>query len=194
MDARYIKAVTVLPRQSKVCGRTLLPFCIRHRVVLESISSPFLDAAKGTFTAKDVVIAAKVLSSHDTQEMVKPFTIADRFHILLLNNSRKRMLKAIAIIIGVMNDSCSYPKLWSNEENKGIEKIPWHLSCLTNLVRNGCTLEEAWTMPEGEAIWFSIANAIYNGSKIEVLSTDEEKELEKFDERIAAYKKAHQHN
>ena len=45
-------------------------------------------------------------------------------------------------------------------------------------------------MPEGEAVWMSVANAIYNGAKIDVLSTEEEKDLEKFKERIEAYKKA----
>ena len=43
MDARYLQATTVLPRQNKVCGRTLLPFCLRHRVALEAIESPFID-------------------------------------------------------------------------------------------------------------------------------------------------------
>lgn len=49
-------------------------------------------------------------------------------------------------------------------------------------------------MPEGEAVWMSVANALYDGAKIDVLSTEEEKELEKFNERIEAYKKAHNHN
>lgn len=40
----------------------------------------------------------------------------------------------------------------------------------------------------------SIANAIYNGAKLDVISTEEEKELENFDARIEAYKKAHNHN
>jgi hypothetical protein len=45
-------------------------------------------------------------------------------------------------------------------------------------------------MPEGEAVWMSVASAIYNGSKLEILSTEEEKDLENFDARIEAYKKA----
>jgi hypothetical protein len=36
----------------------------------------------------------------------------------------------------------------------------------------------------------SVASAIYNGAKIDILSTEQEKDLENFDERIEAYKKA----
>ena len=86
--------------------------------------------------------------------------------------------------------------MWKKEDkNKNnVENIPWVLSCISNLVRNGISLEEAWTMPEGEAVWMSIAHAIYNGAKIDILSTDEEKELEKFGDRIDAYKKRMNHN
>jgi hypothetical protein len=44
-------------------------------------------------------------------------------------------------------------------------------------------------MPEGEAVWMSVCHAIYNGAKLDILSTQEEKELETYNDRIAAYKK-----
>mgnify|MGYP003352935905 CR=1 FL=1 len=107
-------------------------------------------------------------------------------------NSEKRLVRNIGRVMGVIEASCSYPKLWESEQksHQKYEKLPWILACVANLVRNGCTLEEAWTMPEGEAVWMSIASAIYNGSKVEILSTDEEKDLDNFHDRIAAYKKA----
>jgi len=45
-------------------------------------------------------------------------------------------------------------------------------------------------MPEGEAVWMSISHAIYNGSKIDVLSTDDEDMLDKFDSIINRFKEA----
>ena len=72
--------------------------------------------------------------------------------------------------------------------------MPMPLACIANLTRNGISLEEAWIMPEGEAVWMSIAHAIYEGAKVDILSTDEEKELEKFGDRIDAYKKRMNHN
>jgi hypothetical protein len=106
--------------------------------------------------------------------------------------SQKYFSRCVGIIIGCINVSLSYPKLWEKEKNKNKSHptLPYPLTCISSLVRNGVGLEEAWTMPEGEAVWMTVANSIYQGAKIDVLSTDEEKELEKFNEKIEAYKKA----
>ncbi len=193
MDARYLQATTVLPRQDKVCGRTLRPFCLRHRVVLEAIESPFLDPDKYQFNPIHVVMAARILSTYDKEEMARPLSFIEKFYVVLMSMSKKYYSRCIGTIFGCIRVSVSYPKLWEKEqskENRKYEKIPFPLSCVANLCRNGIGLEEAWTMPEGEAVWMSVASAIYNGAKIDILSTQEEKDLENFKERIEAYKKA----
>lgn len=194
MDARYLQAVSVLPNQTKVCGRTLRPVCLRHRIALEAIGSPFgTESADKPVTPLDVVLAARILSTYDKEKMTGKLSISEKWHLVRMTLSRKYFSRMIGRLLGCFKVSLSYPKVWEKEsekENRRYERIPFPLACVSNLVRNGCTLEEAWTMPEGEAAWMAVAHAIYNGSKIEVLSTDEEKELEKFDERIAAYKKA----
>lgn len=196
MDARYLKATTVLPHQDKVCGRTLRPFCLRHRVALEAIGSPFLNPTNAKFDPVQVVMAARILSTFDKDEMAKPLSWVEKLYIARMAISRKYYSRCIGVILGCIQVSLSYPKFWEKEDKKGnkTEVIPFPLSCISSLCRNGVGLEEAWTMPEGEAVWMTVANAIYNGAKLEVLSTDEEKELEKFNERIEAYKKAHNHN
>ena len=192
MDARYLQATTVLPRQDKVCGRTLRPFCLRHRVMLEAIGSPFIEPGKKPFDPVSVIFAARILSTYEKDNMCGDLTFVEKFYIMRMALSRKYFSRCVGVIIGCINVSLSYPKLWEKEkkENRKHENLPYALSCISSLVRNGCTLEEAWTMPEGEAVWMSVANAIYNGAKIDVLSTEEEKDLEKFNERIEAYKKA----
>jgi hypothetical protein len=198
MDARYLQAATVLPNQNKVCGRTLRPFCLRHRVALEAIGSPFLDPTKSKFDPVHVVMAARILSTYDKEEMARPISLVEKLYISRMAMSKKYYSRCIGIIIGCIQVSLSYPKFWEKDENKKqnkkFESIPFPLSCVSSLCRNGVGLEEAWTMPEGEAVWMSIANAIYNGAKLDVLSTDEEKDLENFSQRIEAYKKAHNHN
>ena len=197
MDARYLQATTVLPRQDKVCGRTLRPFCLRHRVALEAIGSPFLDPANKKFDPVQVVMAARILSTFDKEEMARPLSLIEKLYISRMAMSRKYFSRCVGIIIGCIQASISYPKFWTKEEKKEhnkTEAIPFPLTCVSSLCRNGVSLEEAWTMPEGEAVWMSVANAIYNGAKLNVLSTDEEKGLEKFNERIEAYKKANKHN
>jgi hypothetical protein len=190
MDARYLQAVTVLPKQNKVCGKTLLPFCLRHRVALEAIDSPFIRSGFEGINPYSVLMAIRILSTYDKSEMAKPLSFIDKLWMLYLTWNNKYYSQVIGTIIGCINVSCSYPKFWEKDnKEKSKENVPWVLSCISNNVRNGCTLEEAWTMPEGEAVWMSISHAIYNGAKIDILTTDEEKELETYNERIAAYKK-----
>jgi hypothetical protein len=43
-------------------------------------------------------------------------------------------------------------------------------------------------MPEGEAVWMSISHGIYNGSDLQVVSTDDEKMLNNFDNIINRFK------
>ena len=197
MDARYLQAATVLPHQNNVCGRTLRAFCFRHRVALESVNSPFLDPANRNFDPVQVVMAARILSTYDKEEMARPLSLMEKLYITRMAMNKKYYSRCIGTILGCIQVSLSYPKFWSKNEhkqNRKFDKIPYPLACISSLCRNGLGLEEAWTMPEGEAVWMSVANAIYEGAKLEVLSTEEEKELEKFNERIEAYKKAHNHN
>lgn len=193
MDARYLQATTVLPRQDKVCGRTLRPFCLRHRIALEAIESPFLDPANKKFDPVQVVMAARILSTYDKQEMARPLSYVEKFFVAYMAINKKYYSRCVGTILGSIKMSLSYPKFWQKEDKKDQKKyedIPFPLSCVASLCRNGVSLEEAWTMPEGEAVWMSVASAIYNGAKINILSTEEEKDLENFDARIEAYKKA----
>jgi hypothetical protein len=43
-------------------------------------------------------------------------------------------------------------------------------------------------MPEGEAVWMSISHAIYNGAKIDVVSSDDDKMIDNFDKIINRFK------
>ena len=194
MDARYLKATTVIPLDVKVCGRRLLPFCLRHRVQLEAIDSPFLDFQKRSFKAMDVLYAVRIMSTFDKVRINDPITLREQFHFLFLNSSKDRLARNVGRVLGIMLESCSYPKLWSKQEKKSKENIPWTLACVANNVRHGCSLEEAWTMPEGEAVWMSISHGIYNGSDVQVISTDEENMLDDFDNIINRFKESNKKN
>jgi len=193
MDARFLQATTVLPYQDKVCGRTLRPFCLRHRVALEAIDSPFLDPGKKKFDPIGVVMAARILSTYDKQEMSRPLSYVEKLYVAYMAINNKYYSRSIGTILGCIKVSLSYPKFWKKDEKDGSKRsdgIPFTLSCIASLCRNGVSLEEAWTMPEGEAVWMSVANAIYNGAKLDILSTEEEEDLKNFKDRIEAYKKA----
>jgi len=156
---------------------------------LEAMESPFLDIGEKSITPFDLVVASRVLSTYDYEEMVRPLSFFDKVRIWRLSRNRLAFINELAKLIGVMTTSCSYPKLWKKEDSgRKSENVPWVLSCISNLVNHGCSLEEAWTMPEGEAVWLSIANAIANGNKIDVISTDDEEMMENFDDIIAKHK------
>lgn len=188
MDARYLKATTVLPLDVKVCGKRLMPFCLRHRVQLESIDSPFLDFQKRSFKAMDVILAVRIMSTLEKVHISSKMNWSEQFHYLILDNSRERLARAVGRVIGIILESCSYPKVWSKKQSNVKENIPWTLACVANNVRNGCSLEEAWTMPEGEAVWMSISHGVYNGSDVQIISSDDEEMLNNFDNIINRFK------
>lgn len=187
MDARFLNATIVGGSKQRVAGYRLLPFCLRHRVLLEAIDSPFLHPLDRPITAEDVVLAAKVLSTYEKDVLNEKLSLRDRIRVKALEYGNRLKSIYAGYIFGHIGNGCSYPKTWKQEGTKQ-EKVPWVLSCVANNVRNGFTYEEAWTMPEGEAVWFSVCHAIYNGSEIEVMSTDEEAALDDFDSIIERFK------
>lgn len=156
---------------------------------LEAIDSPILDFGEKPVTAFDLVVAARVLSTYDYEEMVKPLSFGDKLRIWRLTRDRLAFISELAKLLGVMTVSCSYPKFWKKEsKSRNSQNVPWILTCVANLVNHGCSLEEAWTMPEGEAVWLSVANAIADGNKIEILSTEDEEMMENFDKIVEAHR------
>ncbi len=45
-------------------------------------------------------------------------------------------------------------------------------------------------MPEGEAVWMSISHAVYNGSEINIVSTDDDNMMDDFDNIIKRFKES----
>ena len=79
MDSRFIQAVKSSIIEMEVCGRVLKPMSMRHRLVLTEIESPIIFTDK-PFEPSDIVIAARILSTHDLKEMLanrsRPFVAA----------------------------------------------------------------------------------------------------------------------
>lgn len=190
MDARYLNATTVLPAQEIVCGRTLLPLCLRHRVVMESIGSPLIKDKFENVTPYDVIIACRIMSTYDMSKMVGKLSLRETIELLRMKYSKKRIIDNIIKIFGVIKVSCSYPKIWEKKDKRKSPDvgIPWPLTTVANLCRNGIDAESAWTMPECQAVWLCVASAVYNGSKIDVLTTDEEENLKNFHDTVNKYK------
>jgi hypothetical protein len=97
--------------------------------------------------------------------------------------SEKILVEEVSKLVTYLNQQAFWPRFWEkgNSEN-GYNKagIPWQLAIISSLTRNGCTLEEAWTMPEAEAIWLHIANSTALGADVSVMSDDEWEAIQKY--------------
>lgn len=178
MEKRWIKATTILRPTVKVAGVRLLPFCLRHRVALEALDSPVLDTTK-KIGPTDLVLAVRVLSTHNLDEVRKPWTIAEQFRIALYNHSPARFIAELRKLVIYFEAQSLWPRLWQKDEKPKSVAIPWQLTIVASLVRNGCQLESAWTMPESEAIWLYFANCKAEGASVEIISDEEWEAMER---------------
>ena len=178
MEKRWIKATTILRPTIKVAGVRLLPFCLRHRVALEALESPAIDTTK-LIGPTDLVLAARVLSTHNLDDIRKPWTIAEQFRIALYNHSPKRFLEEVAKLVTYFEAQSLWPRLWQKDEKPKSVAIPWQLTIVAALVRNGYAPEAAWTLPESEAIWIYFANCKAEGATVEIISDEEWEAMEK---------------
>ena len=178
MEKRWIKAATILPPTLKVCGVRLLPFCLRHRVVLEALNSPVLGSIEAV-TPSDLLMAVRTLSTLDLDAMRKPLTLRESWFLAYYTYRPTKFYAEVLKLLTYFNAQSLWPRFWE----KGSAKdggIPWQLAIVAVLTRNGCTLDEAWTMPEAEAVWLHIANCRAEGAKVDVVSETEWDAMEKY--------------
>ena len=158
----------------RILGRLVYPFCLKHRLQLLALDSPFLQDGNPTITTADLLLAVKVCAEEpleatwqDTWEGVKLARSSD-----YMNKEGKKFLQYVGTI--------NWPKFWElNEKGGNNTGAPWMLSVVCNLVKNGVPEDRAWNMPEAQAIWMStgfIANE--PGSAVKVLTTEEEEMLD----------------
>ena len=131
----------------------------------------------------DVIKAVRVLQTHDLDEVRRPLSFMDGYHLRRMRFS-KRLLKTEAYKLMIyFNSQSLWPRFWQKDEqsSKGDDNgFPWELSVVASLVRNGHTTEEAWTMPEAAAIWLHMAHARAAGSNIQIVSDAEWEAMENY--------------
>jgi len=182
MEKRWIKAATILQPSIEVCGVRLLPFCLRHRIALEAISSPVLNTDKHMSPAH-LVAAVKILSSKTLDQVTTPATLRERFWVSRMQISPSILVSEISKLVSYLNEQAFWPRFWEKDSKAGTSNqagIPWQLAVVSSLTRNGCTLEEAWTMPEAEAIWMHMAHSTALGADAKVMSDEEYEAIEKY--------------
>lgn len=163
----------------EVCGRRLLPFCLRHRVALEAIDSPILSFSR-PFGAADVINAVRILSTHDMDQARRPVSLLDGYHFHSMRLSPRRLKREASKLATYFLAQSLWPRFWEKETKSNSGGLPWHLSVVACLVRNGHSTQEAWTMPEAEAIWLHVAHSRAAGADVSVVSDREWEAMESY--------------
>lgn len=169
-DLRFYNA-WLTPSATVILGKKLKPFCLKYRIFLEGISSPYLNSDK-EITPIDLIIALKICSDEDIGKL----SCRDYILSLILSWSKKRLIKSSIEFVKYLSTHDAYPKYWddSKKNSGGVSSIPFQLSVIATLCKNGITYNDALVMPEAKAIWLATTFSIQGGSKIEILTTDDE--------------------
>ena len=127
----------------------------------------------------DLLIAVKVCANEDLNSL----TFRDHWELFKMVRSDEYFMKQLRRFVSYTLVS-AWPKFWEKERTKSSGSgTPWPLTVVCNLVANGVSLEQAWTMPESQAIWLNSSMAINNGADLKVLSTEDEEYLDSLEKK-----------
>lgn len=170
MDKRFLRAF-LTPSRTVIEGYSLYPWCLKHRLWLEGIESPFM-RPDAPIEVADLLLALKVCSE---SELGRP-TIREHYLGICFAISRDRFEAACRAFVQHTDTTAGWPKFYERKDEGGGAgpSTPWPLAIVCNLVKNGVTYEAALQMPEAKAIWMSTAFAISAGAKLELLTTEDE--------------------
>jgi len=173
MEGRFLKAFTLAPRQRVICGYQTIPLSLRHRLILTSIGSPF-STGQGVPKPSDVIIAAKVMASKsaDVLSTTDP-NDKDIEWMRKMEKSDTTYAIECSKVIQSIEDQSLWPTFWDKKKTEVGNGVPWMLSVVCTLVKSGVPPEEAWTMPEAQAIWMSAAFAVGEGAKIYIVTEND---------------------
>lgn len=169
-DLRFL-ASCLVPKRTRILGKNLKPFCLKYRLWLQAIESPFLEANK-EIKIDDLIIALKICSG----ESLDRAKWSDYWTALKLTLFKDTRVNAFKAFVNYSQTHDNYPKFYdnSNKSSGSSTGLPWELSIIANLCRNGISYEEALNMPEASAMWLSTAFSMHSGAKLDLLTTDDE--------------------
>lgn len=170
MDQRFLEAF-LTPRATRLCGYTLFPWCLKHRIWLTGLGHPLATGSRAC-TIPELIFYAKVCSETPGPDRV---TLRDRWTMLRLLRP-ERLSAELDAAHGHMRQDC-WPQFWERKDEQGSSRnrgMPWALGIIINLVRSGMTLEEALNIPEAQAVWLSAGSSIQQGASLDFLTSEDE--------------------
>ena len=175
MDARFIRAFTS-PGETLLLGHRMKPFCLKHRLALHAIESPFVTPGKAV-TVLDVFVAVKICA----EQSIRRLSLLDVIRMAYIKAKPER-LDGYIMAFHAYSNVANWPKFWENEKRQGgASGVPWILSVATNLISKGWSEEAAWSLPESQAVWYHTAISINNGNDVSVMSEQDEHVMKNFE-------------
>ncbi len=138
-------------------------------------------------TAEHMIAAVRILSTHNIDSVRAKPTLREKYWNGRMTFSRRVLSEQMGALLIYMEAQSLWPRFWVKDNAKSNEgALPWPLAVVASLNRNGATLEEAWTMPESEAIWLHIAHCSASGADISVISDKEWDAMEAYKKQEAS--------
>lgn len=183
MDARFIKAFTS-PGETTLLGHRMKPFSLKHRLALHAVESPFVTPGKPV-SLLDLFVAVKICA----ETSIRRLSLMDVIRMSYIKAKPNRINDYVMAFHDYSNVA-NWPKFWDREKQKGNSSgIPWILSVASGLISKGWSEEDAWSLPESQAIWYHSAISINNGNDVSIMSEQDEHIMNNF-ESIAKEAKA----
>ena len=182
MDLRFIKAFTA-PGETRLLGYRLRPFCLKHRLALHAVESPFVTPDK-PMTILDLFVAVKICA----ERSVRGLSFMDVVRLSSIKVKPEKMEVYVKAFHEYSNIS-NWPKFWDKNKQASSKGTPWILNVVSNLIANGWDEEAAWSLPESQAIWYHTAISMRNGNEVSLMTDDDEDIMKDF-HKIAEEAKA----
>ena len=183
MDARFIRAFTS-PGETLLLGHRMKPFSLKHRMALHAVESPFVTPGKEV-SVLDLFVAVKICS----EKSIRRLSFMDVVRMSFIK-AKPNKIEGYIMAFHDYSNVANWPKFLEKEKRQGGSNgVPWMLSVVSNLISNGWSEEDAWSLPESQAIWYHSAISINNGNDVSIMSEQDEDVMKNF-EQIAKEAKA----
>lgn len=172
MDSKFASAYFL--SDWKVYGYRLKPFCLLHSMQIEALPLQ-LHTWQGVLAAARVCSTYKVHTSHKLP----------LWRCVWFNHDKEK-----AKFEAYLDESKSSPDLYEPEEGssgRGSLRSTWQQIIVTYLRRKtGISRREAWTMPQGQAIWDFYSVREQESGQSDIYSEEEQIEDAELKERLAS--------
>jgi hypothetical protein len=148
-------------------------------LILETLGSPILKSGE-EIRREDLVLALRVVETDGLNFDLKRPTWRDYWLNLRLARNPYLIQGGAIQFAAYLEDYTTGPAIWKsrNGNGGGDSGIHWTLGVVIGLMSMGFSESEAWSMPEGRAIFYYTADQIRRGAEVQIMTTEEEEMLE----------------